>query len=189
MNGFTDGVFSLACIGALCVSVPANALVITLADTVAADPDIAITESPVATYTFEHNFVDDGFVVGTDVFTSAGLTIRLTDTTSNENSSVSVGGGVQTVLGGNVDNNSVNLSLPAGTVVTFSLNPAALADLNADGKLSVKVSSTSNDFFFADSTLSGQITRVASVPEPLPLALMALGFMGLSAARRRSTQE
>lgn len=188
MNKIKSIFVGLACLAAICASVPAAATVITLVDLVDANPDIAITQTPASPYTFVHDFVDNGFVVGVDQFLSASLSIRLTDTTSNENSLITVGGG-QTAPGGNVNNNTVNDPSPAGSFVTLLLNAAALADLNADGKLSVTVSSTSNSFSFADSTLTTTVNRPTSVPEPFTLALMAFGFIGMSAARRRSSKK
>ena len=188
MKVIKKALLSLACVMAVGTSVPANALVIT--DMLEANPDIFITKGlSMQSYTYVHNLIDDGFVPGIDHIGSAMLSIRLTDTTSNEDSFITVGLG-QIEIGGNVDNNSQNLPSPAGTFVNFALSAVSLADLMLDGMLSVTVSSTNRSFYFADSTLTASVVdRPASVPEPLTMALMGIGLLGIGASRRKAEKK
>ncbi|HEY5800499.1 MAG TPA: hypothetical protein VIT92_09780, partial [Burkholderiaceae bacterium] len=107
----------------LAASMGANAAVIT--DTVTRDPDILISTTP---HSFTHILTDNGFTPGTDVFASAMVTFRLTDTTSNENFRFMIGN--QTYDGGNVANNTVN-DATGGSIFSFALNDVSRADLNA----------------------------------------------------------
>lgn len=74
--------------------------------------------------------------------------------------------------------------------VTYGLTINAIADLNADGNLSVTVSSSggSSDFWWKKSILTVW-TRESSVPEPSALFLMGSGLLAMSlVARRRRLQ-
>jgi hypothetical protein len=154
-----------------------------LIDVVNATPNKIVDSTH--TVSFIHDFTDQGFVLGTTHYTSGTLVVRLTDTTANENGLISYGS--QSIATNNIDNNSVDLPAPNGTTFTIILNAIALADLNADGKISLAISSTSNTFYFADSTLTlDSAVGANSVPEPLSLALLGAGLVGVAANRRRS---
>ena len=97
---------------------------------------------------------DNGFDVG-DVVNSATVAVHLTDSGGSEAYTFTIGVG-QTF-------SSVNVPGGGGStdIVTFTV--PSIADLQADGKITIEVRSTSGDFTFADSTLVAQITEVNGV--------------------------
>lgn len=152
-------------------------------DTVESNPDAVVNLT--TSVFFDHDFTDQGFVTGVTNYLSGILRIRLTDLTANENGTVTLG--TQLTAFGNVQNNTYNDPVD-GTFVDVILNSASLADLNADGKISVAIRSTSNEFYFADSRLTVETVQANAVPEPMSIALLGAGVFGIAAARRRRKQ-
>ena len=177
MNILKKALFSLVCVAALGSSMTANAFVVT--DTIVKNPDQVVL--PIIGYSYTHDISDNSYTPGANRLLSAVLNIRLTDFFLNESYVVTLGSG-QSQSGSNVPDFTVNQPT-GGTFVHFDLNAASLADLAADGKINVFLQTNgifSSSFFLADSTLTAQ------VPEPLTIALMGIGFLGIGAARRTS---
>ena len=182
---------SAAIFSIFCVAIPVKAVPIT--DSI--DPaDTAITSgstlspcplgftcSPGA-LSFVHDITADGFVVGVDTITAATLAIHLTDARGggHENYEVDVGSG-QT-FASNVP------SGPGGSVDTFALTSASIADLNDDGKMNVVVRSLSGSFSFADSLLTAN-DLPQRLSEPASLALLGIAFGGLGFGARRKRRQ
>jgi hypothetical protein len=192
--------FGVVGLSALCATTPASAIAITdfvnPTDTLVS---FGSTPSPCpagfacnsSALTFFHDITDDGFDVGLDIITSATIAIHLTDQVvtgpNNETYRYDIGTGPQTFTcaAGNCVPNG-------GVTGTITLDPAALVDLAADGMISVKVSSTSGSFSFADSLLTVQLAdvtellpRINEIPEPSTLFLFGGGLAGLGWRFRR----
>jgi hypothetical protein len=178
MNIFKKAFLSLTCMTALAASMPASAFTVT--DKIESNPDSFV--SFLTPYTAVHDITDGGFIAGASRLLSATLSVRLTDILFNENYRIFVGAG-QVEDGSNVKNFTVD-SATGGTLVPITLDDTSLADLNANGKISITVSARDllSTFFFADSTLTAQ------VPEPMTLALLGAGLFGIGAARRKSAK-
>jgi len=165
-------------VSAFC-SIHANASVI---DTVVSNPDTVLNNGN-PTYTYTHNLLDNGFILGTTNYLSGTLKIRLTDMTQEESGTITIAG--QSIPTGNIADQTLNVDPPAGTYFEFSLGAAALADLNTDGMLSVTIGRATGNFAFADSTLTLEERR-AAMPEPASVALFGTTLAGICLSRRRT---
>jgi len=134
-------------------------------------------------FMYTHDFTQEGFVIGKTTYLDALLSVRLTDGAASEGGIIKIGSQSKTFSA--VENGSNDKPAPAGSYYTIALNAAALADLNADGKVSFTIKGTSGDFYFAGSTMTVNAANAADVPEPMSLGLLAIGMLGLGAARRR----
>lgn len=159
------------------------------------DPSPDVTISVGSPYTFIHDITDgaNGYVAAYDTLVSALLTINLIDNVNKDQETFqfAIGGNgavLQLYNGSNVNNGNT------GAAYQIAL-AAALGDLSADGLLSVTLSASAGDYLFSSSFLSAEITRggdsdsdqvaAAAVPEPGTLALLGLGFVGMSLIRKR----
>jgi hypothetical protein len=176
MNILKKALFSLVCVSAFASSA-ASAFVVT--DTIIKNPDQLVL--PILGYSYTHNITDDGYTPGVNRLLSAVLKIRLTDILLDESYVVTLGSG-QSESGSHIQDFTFNQPT-GGATVTFTLNTASLADLAADGKIDVSLRTSgffSSSYFLADSTLTAQ------VPEPLTIALLGIGLLGIGAAQRKS---
>jgi hypothetical protein len=188
--------FAVAVLSALWAATPASAVPITdFVDPADTTITVGSTPSPcpagftctTSALSFVHDITDSGFVVGLDSITSATVAIHLTDENGSEDYTYTIGVG-QIETASNVPTNSTDV---------YTLTVGSLADLQADGMISVTITITSannnNSFNFADSLLTAEVTRGEFVPEqnetPEPGTLLLLGA-GVAAfgwrSRRRS---
>ena len=182
----TKALVGLAVLSALWAATPAGAIPIT--DTInPADTLITFGSTPspcpagftctTSALSFVHDITDNGFALG-DTIISATVAIHLTDTGGSESYQFSIGLAPQTF-------SSVNVPGGAGSTDIVTFTAPSLADLQVDGKIGIKVSSTDGAFSFADSLLTAQVTKV--VPEPSTLLLFGAGLAAFGwRVRRRS---
>lgn len=152
------------------VGFSANAGVIT--DVVEVDTYVGWWEST----SWTHDLNDDGFTLGSAQ--SATLTIEFWD----DDKKLWDLGELATIVVGTIDFLDGAFIYVPTTDWSGALGLNSLASLNANGLLSVKVWSDFGDFFVGNSTLE---VVTASVPEPSALMLLALGLLGLVAARKQ----
>jgi len=175
---FTKATLSTLTLASALLMSGAHATAVT--STIAATPNFSIGNDDVVPYTFD--FIQQGYVLGSTTYTAGTLSIRLTDKAAGEDGFITFGD--QKVTFNNLTNNTRDTA--GGDIYTLSLDAANLADLSADGKITFSITGTSGDFYFASATLSAT-AAAAAVPEPMPLGLLAIGMLGLGAARRRNT--
>lgn len=178
-----SAVSAIAFAAAALLSATAQASVI---DTVVDNPNKIVSLHD--TIDFTHDFTDQGFIAGTTQYIDGTLSVRLTDGAAGEAGTLRIG--AQTINFTDVANSTRDTAAPNGTYVTINLDAASLADLNADGSIAVEITGTSGNFYFADSTLTVDAAPAASaVPEPMSLALVGAGMLGMGALRRRKSSK
>lgn len=180
MNILKKALLSLVCVAALASSTTASAFVVT--DAIVKSPNQLVF--PFIGYSYSHDITDNGYMPGVNRLISAVLDLRLTDLLLDESWVVTLGSG-QSQTGKHIPDFTFN-SGSGGTHVHFDLDAASLADLAADGKINVSLRTDgffSSSYFLADSTLTAQ------VPEPLTIALMGIGFLGIGVTQRKSAKK
>jgi len=183
--------FGVAAVSTLWAATPAAA--ITISDSI--DPTDTLITSGItpsscpsgftcitSALSFVHDITDNGFVVG-DAITTATIAIHLTEQVvtgaNNETYRYDIGTVPQTFTCG-----AGNCVPNGGVTGIITLSAASLADLAADGKISVTVTSLNGNFLFADSLLVAD-PPTNGVPEPSTLLLFGAGLAGLGSRFRR----
>jgi hypothetical protein len=150
-----------------------------ITDLVIAAPNEIVTNS--ISFDFAHSFTDQGFVAGVTKYIDGVLTLRLTDVAAKETGILSIG--AQRFNISDIANETLNTV--GGSILKYTLDAASLADLNLDGAINIDIDGTGGNFYFASSSLTVNTAAAADVPEPMSLGLLAIGMLGLGAARRR----
>lgn len=129
-----------------------------------------------ASFSWTHNILDQGFVLGSAESASILIAFRDDDDKQPENMHIFF------------DLEKVSAADAKPTTNWFhNLQFSSLVQLNADGLLVVTVKSVVGDFFIDRSTLN-VVTRdiSVSVPESSSLLLFGLGLLGLGVMRRKT---
>lgn len=144
-----------------------------IVDTVAQNEHIDWWES----YSYTHNLNDDGFALGSAL--SGTLEILVRDDKKGWDEFLGWESILFVVEDFDFDTGDISFF---GSAFSNELEVEALASINADGYLGVKVTSVLGDFWLGDSVLTVQ---TADVPGPGILGLMAIGMIGLGFSRRK----
>lgn len=160
-------------VGILLTSTAANATLIV--DTIDQNVKVGWFQS----YSYTHDLTDDGFTPGTTTATSGTIDIKFSDD----------GGFLdlwETILIV-VDEFDGDTGGIIGSATSFvnEVEVEALAQINSEGTLDVKIVSLFGDFFVGQSVLSVNTTSTNSdVPAPPILGVLGLGLLGVGAAGR-----
>jgi len=167
------------------IKAAATALTIATASLIATAAHATVIDSRIETpnekitqgKAYKFTITDTSFVLGKTSYYDALFSLHLTDRSSDETGFVQIGS--QKFDFKNLDDQTYDQGSSIGNFYQIKLDPVALADLNKDGTILVSVNSTGGDFYFADSTLA------VNVPEPVSVALLGAGLLGMGMARRR----
>jgi hypothetical protein len=192
----TKALLAVAVVSALCAAAPAGAIPVT--DTVnPTDTLITFGSTPTcpalfscttSALTFVHDITDNGFSVG-DTITGATIDIHLTEQVvtgvNHETFRYDIGTQTFSCISGNC--------VPNPGVTNNIALVASLADLEADGTISITVRSLSGNFLFADSVLTAEVTpqvesridAAAAVPVPSTALLFGAGLAAFGWRFRR----